>query len=281
MPELSKLLLRDLQPSQFWISERKLADVLSWFRPDDLSAFEPLPVKYLDGVPVLTDGHTRAVAALNAGLDKVPLVPETDELDWGLYRACVAACREKGIFSTLALTDRILTEEDYKREWDGWCDQLHAKTVRERIRISEQTPSAKRTEDLIRLSADWENENSCHGYRKNGPEDIDGNRIFTALDNGETVGYLFGHAEKAPQTTSVMPEGTACFEVEELYVRPEYRNMGIGHLLFSAAEEAVRDEVSYVTLSTATKNWKAVLHFYIDELGMEFWNARLFKKTER
>lgn len=29
---------------------------------------------------------------------------------------------------------------------------------------------------------------------------------------------------------------------------------------------------------SATRNWKAILHFYIEELGMEFWNARLFKK---
>jgi len=24
--------------------------------------------------------------------------------------------------------------------------------------------------------------------------------------------------------------------------------------------------------------YKAILHFYLDELGMEFWNARLFKR---
>ena len=31
-------------------------------------------------------------------------------------------------------------------------------------------------------------------------------------------------------------------------------------------------------LSTATKNWRAILHFYIDELDMRFWNARLFRR---
>ena len=31
-------------------------------------------------------------------------------------------------------------------------------------------------------------------------------------------------------------------------------------------------------LSTATKNWQAIFHFYLDELGMEFWSARLFKR---
>jgi len=31
-------------------------------------------------------------------------------------------------------------------------------------------------------------------------------------------------------------------------------------------------------LSTATKDYKRILHFYIDEMGMDFWTARLFKK---
>jgi hypothetical protein len=34
-------------------------------------------------------------------------------------------------------------------------------------------------------------------------------------------------------------------------------------------------------LSTATKNFRAILHFYVDELDMNFWNARLFKKLKK
>ncbi len=75
-----------------------------------------------------------------------------------------------------------------------------------------------------------------------------------------------------------MPEGTACFEVEELYVKPAYRSQGVGSALFRYAEEAVHGEAEFVTLGTATKNFQAILHFYINELGMEFWSARLFKK---
>ena len=37
-------------------------------------------------------------------------------------------------------------------------------------------------------------------------------------------------------------------------------------------------EADYLTLSTATKDFQAVLHFYIDLLGMDFWSARLVKK---
>ena len=135
-------------------------------------------------------------------------------------------------------------------------------------------------ERLIALSVDWEEENSCHGYRRNTAEDIEGNRIFLAETEGETLGYLFGHGERTEKASSVMPAGTACFEVEELYVRPSFRSRGVGAALFRFAEEAVRGEAAYMMVSTATKNWRAILHFYLEELGMDFWSARLFKKIE-
>ncbi len=75
-----------------------------------------------------------------------------------------------------------------------------------------------------------------------------------------------------------MPEGTPYFEVEELYVIPERRSQGIGEALFRHVEGAVKNEAQYMVLSTATKNWKAIFHFYLDELDMQFWSARLFKK---
>ena len=145
------------------------------------------------------------------------------------------------------------------------------------IRIAETNLTEEVLSELIRMSEDWEKENSCHGYRKNEKSDIDGNRIFLAFCGDHIVGYLFGHAEKSQKATSIMPDGTPCFEIEELYVCPKYRSQGIGSRLFDYVEKAVRGEVDYLMLSTATKNWRAILHFYLDELDMNFWNARLFK----
>ena len=146
------------------------------------------------------------------------------------------------------------------------------------MRIRETPLTDAVLERLISLSEDWEAENSCYGYRANERADIEGNRIFLAEDDGETVGYLFGHSFKSENMRSIMPEGTDCFEVEELYVVPAFRSRGIGAALFRHASEAVKAEAEYMILSTAAKNWRAVFHFYLDELGMEFWSARLFKR---
>lgn len=146
------------------------------------------------------------------------------------------------------------------------------------MRIHETALDDSVLETLTAFSEAWAAEDSCRGYRPNGRADIEGNRIFLAEEDGAAVGYLFGRVRRTERATSVMPEGTPCFEVEELYVVPEKRSRGIGTALFRFAEDAVRSEAEYVALSTATKNWKAILRFYLEELDMTFWSARLFKK---
>ena len=104
-------------------------------------------------------------------------------------------------------------------------------------------------------------------------------RVFLAEENGQILGYLFGLWETAEKKSTVMDAGTPYFEIEEIYVRPERRSQGIGRSLFAFAEETIRSEgLRFLMLSTATKNARAILHFYLDELGMTFWSAHLFKK---
>ena len=104
--------------------------------------------------------------------------------------------------------------------------------------------------------------------------------LLTAAEReGKTVGYLFGRKEYLKNTSSVAPDGTEYFEIEEIYVVAEYRSMGIGRALYEFLEERLKEEgTDYIFLSTATKDWRKIFHFYIEELGMEFWSARLFKK---
>ncbi len=132
--------------------------------------------------------------------------------------------------------------------------------------------------ELIAMSALWESENSCYGYRANTAEDFEKQDIFVADIDGLTAGYLLCHTCTQEKESCTVPKGSMCLEIEELYILPEHRSCGIGKALYNAAVESYADAVDYVTLTTATKNYKSVLHFYIDELDMTFWNARLFQK---
>ena len=144
------------------------------------------------------------------------------------------------------------------------------------MKISEVKIDEKVTEELIELSRHWEAEESCYGYHANKKEDIEGNRVFVAREDEKIIGYLFGHKEKRENLHSVIPRGADCFEVMEIFVEKEYRDKGTGKALFEYMENMVEEE--YITLCTATKNYKSILHFYIDEVGMNFHSASLFKK---
>ncbi len=131
--------------------------------------------------------------------------------------------------------------------------------------------------DLLVMSARWEQEDSCFGYRTNTREDLEGQEIFFAQEEGRTVGYLLCHPYIQERDSCTVPAGSRCLEIEELFVLPECRSRGVGKALYRFAADSYA-EVEYVTLSTATKNYKSILHFYVEELGMTFWSARLFQK---
>ena len=147
------------------------------------------------------------------------------------------------------------------------------------MRIYEAELTEELLETLIGFSKDWEAEKSCTGYRENTREDIEGRRIFLAEEDGTVLGYAFGQSTKSEKMSSIMAEGTPYFGIDEIYVISERRSEGIGQALFRYIEENIEEE--YIVLGTATKNYKAILHFYIDELGMSFWSASLYKKLPK
>ena len=98
------------------------------------------------------------------------------------------------------------------------------------------------------------------------------NLILVAKDEENIVGFLSaqkGEYKRIKHTGYIV-----------VGIREKYRGKGIGSKLFKFMENELKEEIEYVLLSTATKNYKAILHFYIDELEMHFWNARLFKKIK-
>ena len=76
---IEEIKLLDIQPSQFYISAKKLERVKNWFDPNDLSKFEPLPIFEYGGKIFFTDGHTRALAAFLSGIEKIPLVWDSED----------------------------------------------------------------------------------------------------------------------------------------------------------------------------------------------------------
>lgn len=131
--DIDSISFLDIRPTQFYLSEEKMERIKQWFDPSDLSNFEPIPIKELNGRIIFTDGHTRAWVAYQAGLTHIPLVWDEDELDWEAYQIDVDACEERKIHTICDLKDRIISAAEYRQKWNGWCDEMQAELKRKRM----------------------------------------------------------------------------------------------------------------------------------------------------
>lgn len=116
--------LKDIQPSQLYISAQKLAAVQKWFDPKKFETMAPIPVYRLGQHIIFTDGHTRALVAYLKGLTDIKVYWDQDDLDWNLYEVCVQWCRKEGIFSVADLADRVVSPADYEKLWLVRCKNL-------------------------------------------------------------------------------------------------------------------------------------------------------------
>lgn len=133
-PAVSLILLSDLQPSQLFISQAKLSSVTQQFDAAFPDRIEPIPYRVLDGLKVMTDGHTRAFAAYLAGCAALPAYEDPDDLDWEAYRMCVAWCHAEGIYTISDLAGRVVGEADYERLWYDRCREMQSDLAEKRAR---------------------------------------------------------------------------------------------------------------------------------------------------
>lgn len=131
---------------------------------------------------------------------------------------------------------------------------------------------------VIALSKEWESEDLTYGYCANDKNDLIGNDLFLAYSDAQIIGYLFGKCSVLNEAITPIDKGSKCFDINEIYVKEKYRSQGIGKALFEYTENYHKQNVDYITLSTATKNYKSILYFYIEKMDMSFWSAKLFKK---
>ena len=145
------------------------------------------------------------------------------------------------------------------------------------IRIEKIPLTEDAVSQLIALSRVWMEGNCTNGLVENTREDLR-EPVFAALEGDRIVGYAFGHAYTQEKRLSAIPIGSACFDVDELYVLPAYRSQGIGGKLFGAIEAYAKTQAQFITLASSTKDYRRVLRFYAEQNSMDFHSAFLTKK---
>ena len=109
--------LKSLQPSQLYICRNDLTAFQDAGQLERLDRFVPVPVYPLEGRLVLTAGHTRALAALRAGLPRIRACWEQEKLNWDAYRTCLIWCHQAGIYTIADLNDRVVDQTFYEQAW--------------------------------------------------------------------------------------------------------------------------------------------------------------------
>jgi hypothetical protein len=132
--------LSKIQLSQLYISKQKLAKVNDKFNPQDFSTLGLIPIKKLWNAIFYTDGHTRAFAAYQAGLTKIPVIWEDTELDWELYKICIQWCRDEGLFTIADLSKRVINHKNYEIWWNKRCENLQNKLNFDRSQKDQHAP---------------------------------------------------------------------------------------------------------------------------------------------
>ena len=104
------------------------------FARHELDTQEAVSLWRLGDRLVITDGHTRALAAWLMGNDRIIARWESDPLDWEAYRICVHWCEESGIRSVPDLTGRVLNTERFRSLWLDRCLQMQSHLHQERTK---------------------------------------------------------------------------------------------------------------------------------------------------
>ncbi|PWV87369.1 ribosomal protein S18 acetylase RimI-like enzyme [Paenibacillus cellulosilyticus] len=139
----------------------------------------------------------------------------------------------------------------------------------------------KDLELISELSEVWEKEDVTYGLKKNTTQYLQqylNQELWVVTENEIVVGYLLGEV-KSNNGLSVFKESDSLyFELEEIYVHPQYREQGFGTALLKRmiGEELTDRGIYRITVSTANKDWTKVMDFY-NKNGFKTWTMTMFK----
>ena len=113
--------IKDLHPTQLYLSEKKLQDIQMLYQSIGKPNINPISVLAYGNCFLITDGHHRAYQALLAGRDTISAEFDRDGGD-ELYHLYAQACEKRKIYSVLNLKNHILPQDEYEARWYNWCD---------------------------------------------------------------------------------------------------------------------------------------------------------------
>lgn len=116
--QLLTILLEQIQPSQFYVDEEKIATIGSFIRSPSDIIIQVLPYQ---GRYISLDGHTRLYYAVMKGWDSVRAVTDTSgDYIYGF----VEEAQRRNIHSPKDM--ELISHSEYEEKWNRFCDAFFA-----------------------------------------------------------------------------------------------------------------------------------------------------------
>lgn len=131
---------------------------------------------------------------------------------------------------------------------------------------------------LVKLSNEWALEKCSPSYKENNENYYFDKELFVAEKDNEIIAYALGEIRELKEETSYNLVGEIAFELDELFVTKEYRNMKIGRQLFKYLEDSVRNSVDLIGVIATSSMYEDLLRFYTKQLELKFNHALLVKR---
>ena len=137
-------------------------------------------------------------------------------------------------------------------------------------------------DSIFQLDHLWDEEGVAYIFTYGNREDFfaDFERFqkyfLVAESNGQIIGYINGSV-RVNEKVEVLPKQETYLEIENIYVRSEYRDRHVGgDLLEQLLAVAEQNGIKRFVVSTVTKDMDRILKFY-GRYGFRPWFVELFK----
>jgi len=137
-------------------------------------------------------------------------------------------------------------------------------------------------ESIFQLDQLWDKEGVAYVFTYGNRDDFiaDFERFqkyfLVAESDGQVVGYVNGSV-LVNEKVDILPKQEIYLEVENIYVKPEFRNRHVGgDLLEKLLEIAEQNGIKRFTVNTVTRDMDRILKFYRQH-GFKPWYVELFK----
>lgn len=133
--------------------------------------------------------------------------------------------------------------------------------------------------EIEMLSKQFSEEGCCNCIKADNEKFLAKKEIAIYKTENKIVAYTYGTINKENKNRDYAKIGEKYFSLDEMYVIPSYRNLGIGKKLYKFLEEYAKlKNCKTLRLDAVSKDYEKLLSFYIKDLKMDFLSAYLIKK---